>query len=86
MDYDQFLKAVAENHIYKDDKHPLELLIEEGSGTQTLSFWYSKLVPPTAVSAEQQHTTVLLDFNKDLEKKLDDAHLSLTKIRNRSKC
>ena len=84
LDYDQFLKAVAEGKVYKDDKHPLELLIEEGSGTQTLSFWYSKLVPATADSAEQFHTTVLLDFNKDLERKLDDAHLSLTKIRNRS--
>ena len=84
MDYDQFLKAVADNHIYKDDKHPLELLIEEGSGTQMLSFYYSKLVPPTADSSELNHTTVLLDFNKDLEKRLDDAHLSLTKIRNRS--
>ena len=84
MDYDQFLKAVTDNHIYKDDKHPLELLIEEGSGTQTLSFYYSKLVPPTADSSELNHTTVLLDFNKDLEKRLDEAHLSLTKIRNRS--
>ena len=82
--YDDFIKYLDSDKIYKDDTHPLELLIEEGSSTQTLSGYYSKLVPAHADSSKQFHTTVLLDFNKDLEKRLADKGLQLTQIRNRS--
>ena len=84
LDYDTFLQAVSAGQIFKDKDHPLELLVEEGAGTQTLSYYYSKALPAKAESAEPYRTTVLLDFNKDLEKRLDDAKLPLTKIRNRS--
>ncbi len=46
--YDDFIKYLANDNIYKDETHPLELLIEEGSSTQTLSGYYSKLVPARA--------------------------------------
>ena len=84
LNYDQFLTALSNGQIYKDDTHPLELLYEDGSGTQMISGYYSKPLPAHADTAKQFHTTVQLDFSKDLEKRIEDAHLEITEVRNKS--
>ena len=68
LPYDQFIAALNNNQIIKDQDHPLNLLIEEGSSTQTLTGYHSDLIPPKQPSdIHPFHTTISLDYDKDLQ-------------------
>ena len=85
MPYDEFNQALEHGKIFKDPKHPLDLLIEEGSSTQTLTGFYSNLLPAGEHQDQLQpfHTTISLDYDHDLEAKLKAAGLT-PNIRNKS--
>jgi cell division protease FtsH len=80
---DKFIQALEGGLIVKDEKHPLELVIEEGSMTQTLVGYYN--APPPANPAENPtkfHTTVSLDFDRDLQQRLKEAKLVPNIVKN----
>ena len=81
--YDKFQRYLTDGQVFEDDKHPLELLIEEGSSTQTLSGYYSRLLPLNKDSAVAFHTTISLDFDHNLQDQLAKAGLT-PNIRNKS--
>ena len=85
LPYDQFNAALEYGKIYKDAKHPLDLLIEEGSSTQTLTGFHSNLTPGQGTPDQLQpfHTTISLDYDKDLQAKLKATGLT-PNIRNKS--
>ena len=72
---DQFLAYLNAGQIVQDEKHPLELVIEEGSSTQTLRGFFSPAVPVHADSAQPFHTTICLDYDRDLQQQLAAAKL-----------
>ncbi len=74
---------LAAGQIIQDEKHPLELLYEEGSSTQTLNGYYSRLMPVKVESAAPFHTTISLDYSRHLEDQFAKAGLT-PNIRNKS--
>ena len=70
LPYDQFITALNNNQIIKDRDHPLNLLIEEGSSTQTLAGFHSDLIPAKPDTIQPFHTTISLDYDKDLQEVL----------------
>jgi cell division protease FtsH len=78
LPYDQFRKYLDDGKIFKDDKHPLDLIIEEGSTTQALSGYYSSVLPPQPDNPNtltRFRTTLSLDFDRELQQRLKDASL-----------
>ncbi len=61
-------RGAGQQTIIKDQDHPLNLLIEEGSSTQMLTGYHSDLIPPKQASdIHPFHTTISLDYDKDLQ-------------------
>ncbi len=73
--YDQFQQALDQGKIVKDEKHPLDLITEDGSSTQVLRGFISKATPGHDEAPQQFHTTLSLDYNRDLDKQLKQAGL-----------
>jgi cell division protease FtsH len=82
--YSQFLEAVDNHQIFRDDKHPLELYEEEGVQTQTITGYLSKALPARADTSQPFRTTISLDYDhNELQAKLAAAGLT-PDIRNKS--
>ena len=74
--YSEFLDRLEKRQMVEDAKHPLELVIEEGSSTQLLRGLYSEAVPPKVEGAIPFHTTVSVDFDRYLFDKIKGAGLT----------
>ena len=72
--YDKFVTALDEGKIIKDDKHPLDLIYEDGSPTQLLRGYIVKNPANRGEGAQPFHTTIATDFNKNLEQQLSKAN------------
>ncbi len=85
LPYDQFSRKLSDGQIYQDGKHPLDLFIEEGSSTQTLTGFYSDLPPAKEHLDHLQpfQTTISLDYDKDFKGRLTAKDLT-PNIRNKS--
>ncbi len=70
LTYPKFAELLAEGKIVSTSERPLELIVEEGRNTQTLSGYYRKMVTvPPATEAEERlvefKTPVFMPFNGD---------------------
>ena len=74
--YSEFLERLDKRQMVEDVKHPLELVIEEGSSTQTLRGLYSEASPPKVEGAVPFRTTVSVDFDRYLFDKIKGAGLT----------
>ena len=72
--FSQFEDFLSKKQLVVDEKHPLDLVVEEGRSTQYLSGYY-KLTPdaPVATEPTKFRTNVFMDFNRDLQQKIKDA-------------
>ena len=85
LPYDQFNRILENGQIYRDDKHPLNILIEEGSSIQTVTGFYSDL-PPARDHLDRLrpfHTTISLDYDRDLKAQLKAKELVPNEIRTK---
>ncbi len=79
VDYRRFLRLVEDQQIAKDK--PLTLVVEDGRRVQTLRGFYYKSVRQTDSGVQptgdpvEFETVVSLEYNRDLEKVLNDAGL-----------
>ena len=78
-------QTLTEHQIYKDEKHPLELLIEDGNTTQTLSGYYLEADPGPRRNRRGSSTRRSSSTSTRTSKSGSTTRSSqLTKIRNRS--
>ncbi|MEI8343106.1 MAG: ATP-dependent zinc metalloprotease FtsH [Verrucomicrobiota bacterium] len=77
--FTQFEEYLNNKQIVVNDKHPLELVVEEGRSTQYLSGYYNP-VPATTPPGEPVRfkTNVFMDFNRDLQQKIKAAGYEVT--------
>ncbi len=86
LPYDQFNQKLDNGQIYEDDRHPLDLMIEEGSSVQTLAGFYSDLLPAKD-HLDQLHafcTTISLDHDRDIREHLKSKGLTPNMIHDKS--
>ena len=74
--YSEFLDRLEKRQMVEDVKHPLELVIEEGSSTQTLRGLYSEATPPKLEGAIPFRSTVSVDFDHYLFDKIKGAGIT----------
>ena len=68
--------GVPKRHqIVQDEKHPLELISEEGSSTLTLRGFYSSVLPAKPETAQPFHTTINLDYDRAFYARMEKAGL-----------
>ena len=83
LPYDKFVVALSLGQIYKDDNHPLNLYIEDGLSTQTLNGYYSKALPVHGADhLTPFHTTISLNYNRDLHAALSAQKLEPNIVKN----
>src|ERR1044072_6002004 len=69
--YNRFLELLESKQIVNDKNSPLQLIVEEGRPTQTLTGWYLKQTVGSAASQPTKfRTTIFLGYNTDLQQRL----------------
>ncbi len=66
LPYDKFVAALDNGQIFKDTTHPLTLLTEDGSSTQTINGFFSKGLPVKPDTLTAFRTTVALNYDTQL--------------------
>lgn len=74
ISYGQFNRLLDENRLRTDNKYPLELVVEEGRSTQYLKGFYVREEGQAPVPFR---TSVYLDFNRDLQERLQKAGVNV---------
>jgi cell division protease FtsH len=77
--FTQFEQFLTNKQLVVNEKHPLELVVEEGRSTQYLSGYYNPspgITPPA--EPVRFRTNVFMDFNRDLQQKIKAAGYEVT--------
>ena len=82
LPYDKFIVNLDNGQIFKDPTHPLNLYIEDGLSTQTLNGFYSKGLPVHTDNLTAFHTTISLNYNRDLHAVLSAKGLEPNIVKN----
>ena len=75
--FGQFEQILDGKQLVVNDKHPLELVVEEGRATQYLKGYYLP-TPGAQTEPVQFRTNVFMDFNRDLQQKIKAAGFEVT--------
>ena len=77
--FTQFEEFLSKHQLIVNEKHPLELVVEEGRATQYLSGYYNPTPDaPAPIEPPKFRTNVFMDFNRDLQQKIKDAGFEVT--------
>ena len=84
LPYDQFVTALHNNQIIGDADHPIDLLVEEGSSTLTVTGFRSESTSARPAATHPFRTTISTDFEKELQAMLEARGLAPRILKNSS--
>ena len=77
--FTQFEEFLSNKQLIVNEKHPLELVVEEGRVTQYLTgFFNPNPSGPAPIELPKFKVNVFMDFNRDLQQKIKDAGFEVT--------
>lgn len=75
--YPKFIQLLKSGQIISNDTKPLEIVVEEGRNTQSISGFYKKKSLTSNTDMEVPfRTPIFMPFNSDLEKQLAEANIT----------